>query len=515
MKTIKIKIIPVLAILSMIVVACNDDFLEKINPNEITTDTFYQTEEDAILAVNSVYAVLQHYDLFKQGYWFIYNGMTDDVGWAGWDGELSNVMFNFSHSPILARSNSIWDALYKGIFRANLVINNVEKMEDFDLKQRILGEAHFLRGWYYLELADSWGGVPIILDEIQVSNEYNFPKSTRQQVYDQVEADFKFAETNLPLKSAYGGSDVGRATSGAASAYLGRSYLYQKKWGEAIMQFEKVIASGEYQLTDNYADNFSAATENNSESLFEVQFSGDGTALWSDDATESAEHNFIPVQYFRWAETGPMFNFLRNALFGPPWAGRGPRRAATFGSRWDDGNYNRIIKFVEFNTNDFRKSDVNLRDMRYSDVLLMYAEALNENGQTPEAITQVDIVIDRVRQESGLANPSDWTDITELKTVEQLTQGDHSGWPLYLTGTDQEGIRNVIKHQRRIEFMYEFKRLKDLIRWGDAEDALVREDDEGNEIQLFQVGKHELFPIPDVEISGNAGLTPADQNPGY
>ncbi len=509
------KISIVLALLILLgISSCDKDFLEKVNPNQITTETFYQTEEDAILAVNSVYAVLQHQDLFKEAYWFILDGMDDHRGWISLEDAINDVMYQFTFTPQLARSNTMWNALYRGIFRANLVINNVNEMEDFDLKQRVLGEAHFLRGWYYNELANMWGGVPIILEEINVSTEYNFPKATREAVYAQVEADFEFAEDNLPLKSEYSGDDSGRATSGAASAYLGKSYLFQERWAEAVTQFEKVVNSGQYELTANYADNFSAATENNSESVFEIQFSGDGSSLWSDDGTESAEHNFRAVRYFNWWQTGGMLNWLRNEYYGYPWAGFGPRRIATFDG--NDGTEARITKYVEFNTNNPQKSDVNLTDMRYADVLLMYAEALNENEQTAEAIVEIDKVIDRVRQEAGLANPWDWTGIVELQTVEQLIDGGElTGWPLFLTGTDKDGIRNVIKHQRSIELMHEWKRYRDLVRWGDAADAIVIEDDNGNETNPFVTGKHELFPIPQAEIDGNAGLTNADQNPGY
>ena len=492
--------------------ACKKDFLVRDNPNEIISTEFYQNQQDALQALNSVYAVLQHQDLFKEAYWFILDGMDDHRGWFSLEDAVNDVMYLFNFTPQLARSNSMWNALYRGIFRANLVINNVEAMEDFELKNRIIGEARFLRGWYYNELANMWGGVPIVLDEITVDTQYNYPKSSRQQVYAQVEADFKFAENNLPKKSEYAKVDAGRATSGAASAYLGKSYLFQKNWAQAIKQFEKVIASGEYDLVEKYADNFSAATENNMESVFEIQFSGDGTALWSDDQPASAEHNFLAVRYFRWWQTGGMLNFRRNQYFGPMWAGIGPRRKATFDG---DGRAPRITKHVEFNTNLAQKSDVNLRDMRYADVLLMYAEALNENGQTTEAITQIDSVIERVRKEAGLANASEFTNITELKTVAQLTGGDHSGWPLFLTGRDQDGIRNVIKHQRSIEFMHEWKRYKDLVRWGDAPGAIVIEDEDGNEINPFVAGKHELFPIPQAEIDGNAGLSASDQNPGY
>ncbi|MCY4254497.1 MAG: RagB/SusD family nutrient uptake outer membrane protein [Flavobacteriaceae bacterium] len=495
--------------------ACKKDFLVRDNPNEIISSEFYQSEQDALQALNSVYAVLQHQDLFKEAYWFILDGMDDHRGWISLEDAVNDAMYLFNFTPQVARSNSMWDALYRGIFRANLVINRVGAMEDFALKNRILGEARFLRGWYYNELATMWGGVPIVLDEITVDSQYNFPKSSRQEVYAQAETDFKFAENNLPKKSEYSSSDAGRATSGAASAYLGKSFLFQKKWTPAIQQFEKVIASGEYKLMEKYAENFSEETENNAESVFEIQFSGDGTALWSDDQPASAEHNFLTVRYFYWRQTGGMLNFRRNQYFGPKWAGIGPRRMATFSSERGPGEGPRITKHVNTELVIRQKSDVNLRDMRYSDVLLMYAEALNENGQTSEAIVQIDLVIERVRKEFGLADASEWTGITELKTVAQLTGGDHSGWPLFLTGIDQDGIRNVIKHQRSIEFMHEWKRYKDLVRWGDAADAIVIEDDDGNETSPFVAGKHELFPIPQAEIDGNAGLTAADQNPGY
>ncbi len=501
-----------LSLICLAVSSCEKDFLNRDNPNEIIISEFYKSEQDALQALNSVYAVLQHQDLFKEAYWFILDGMDDHRGWISLEDAVNDVMYLFNFTPQLARSNSMWNALYRGIFRANLVINNVGAMEDFNFKNRIIAEARFLRGWYYNELATMWGGVPIVLDEITVDTQYNYPKSSRQQVYDQVEADFKFAENNLPKKSEYDFSDAGRATSGAASAYLGKSYLFQKKWTLATQQFKKVIDSGEYKLMEKYADNFSAGTENNEESVFEIQFSGDGTALWSDDQPDSAEHNFLAVRYFRWWQTGGMLNFRRNQYFGPQWEGIGPRRKATFDG---DGVAPRITKHVEFNTNIAQKSDVNLRDMRYSDVLLMYAEALNENGQTQEAIIQIDLVIERVRKEVGLTDASESTSITELKTVAQLTSGDHSGWPLFLTGTDQDGIRNVIKHQRSIEFMHEWKRYKDLVRWGDAADAIIIEDENGNEVSPFVVGKHELFPIPQAEIDGNAGLTATDQNPGY
>lgn len=502
-------------ILLSILGSCKKDFLTLSNPNQLTVDSYYKTEGDAIGAVNSVYAVMQHMNLFRQFQWLIYDGMSDDEGWASTDDENANAMFNFNFSPTLGKSNEMWGTLYTGVFRANQVILNVGKMEDFTLKNRILAEAKFLRAWYYFELVTGWGGVPKITEPLQgAQTSYNFPRASKEEIYTLIKEDLQFAEQHLPLKSEYTGTDVGRATSGAASAYLGKVYLFQKKWQDAVDQFEKVNATHEYTLTEKYAANFSAATENNSESVFEVQFAADGTAIWNeDDGQILNESNLLPVSYFRWASAGPMLPYLRNQLFGPAGAGRGPRYNATFGL--NPGGAWRIIKYVEFNTSDFRRSDVNIRDMRYADVLLMYAEALNEIGRTAEAKTQINVVINRVRLEADLANESDWTGAKELQTVEQLLDDtDNAGWPFNFSD-DVDGVRNIVKYERRVELMYEQKRYKDLVRWGDAADALVREDDNGNEIHLFVTGKHELFPIPDTEISGNEGISESDQNPGY
>jgi hypothetical protein len=493
--------------------SCEKDFLSKSNPNQLTLDSFYKTQGDAITAVNSVYAVMQHMDLFRQSYWSMYNGMSDDISFASSDGGSASAMFSFTYSPTFGTCNDMWGTLYTGIFRANQVIKNVGNMESFDLQNRVIAEAKFLRAWYYRELVAGWGGVPKITEPLEGAQfDYNFPRATVQEIYNLIEEDLKYAEKYLPLKSEYPTSDIGRATSGAASAYLGKAYLFQKKWSDAITEFEKVVNSGEYQLTTKFGDNFSAATENNSESVFEVQFTGEGTGVWNeDDSSLSNESNLLAVSYFNWLSAAPMYQFKRNQLFGPASAGRSPRYNATFAT--NKGGAPRIKKFVEFNTSDFRRSDVNLRDLRYSDVWLMYAEALNENSRTPDAKVAIDKVIDRVRQEQGLTDPTAATKILDLKTVQQLI--NYGALENYTFSDDQTGIRNIVKYQRRIEFMFEMKRYRDLIRWNDAPAAFAQWiiDNGGNKV--FKVGKNELFPIPDTEISGNSGISVTDQNPGY
>lgn len=493
--------------------SCKKDFLDSSNPNQLTVNSYYKTEAEAVGAVNSVYAVLQHMNLFRQYQWLVYDGMSDDVAWAGTDDEPANAMFNYTYSSTMSKSNEMWRTLYTGIFRANQVIENVGKMEEFTLKNRVLAEAKFLRAWYYSELVRGWSGVPKITEPLKgAQTSYSFPRASKEDIYTLIKDDLEFAELHLPKKSEYSGTDIGRATSGAASAYLGKSYLYQKRWEDAAAQFQKVINSSEYELTAKYGDNFSAATENNIESVFEIQFTGDGTGIWDeDDEPGIGESNLLPVSYFNWSSLGAMAQFKRNELFGPPSGVRGPRYNGAFGT--NAAGRPRIIKYVEFNTSDFRRSDVNIRDMRYADVLLMYAEAINEFDQTDDAKEIINQVIDRVRKEMGMADRSEFTSSKELKTVEQLI--DFGSIELYNFSDDKDGIRDVIKYERRVEMMYEQKRYKDMVRWGDAKEALDLWAIDNETPRNFVVGKNELFPIPDSEMSGNKGITNADQNPGY
>ena len=226
------NIIFTLLIVVLGLISCKKDLLNLSNPNQLTSDTYYKTEEDAVQAVNSVYAVLQHMHLFRLDQWEIYDGMSDDVAWAATDDEPANAMYNFTYTSTMAKSNDMWGTLYTGVFRANQVILNVGNMPDFALKNRILGEAKFLRAWFYFELVTGWGGVPKITEPLQgAQTSYNFPRASKEEIYDLIKSDLQYAEQNLPKKSEYSEMDAGRATSGAASAYLGKVFLFQQKLG--------------------------------------------------------------------------------------------------------------------------------------------------------------------------------------------------------------------------------------------------------------------------------------------
>ena len=475
----------------MLLLGCQEDFFDTANPNQISVQTFYKTEADAIAAANSVYATLQRHDMYQRAWFLVLDGMSDDVAYTT-DNDLDDVdvqMAAYTHGPENSRSNDFWRTLYLGAFRSNQVITNVGKMiETFpdlneDVLNRVIGEARFLRGWFYFQLVKYYGGVPIVEDEPTVG-EYNVPKSTAQQVYDFIEEDLTFAEANLLGKDD---SDPGRATTGAASALLGKVYLFQKEYAGAVTQFLKVDGLG-YSLTTTFTDNFTSANENNEESVFEVQFTEDGSALWSNDESTSAEHTFRHVMYWRWWKWTASSNLQWNDE-DTGFEDGDPRGGLSFHPS------GRSLKYTYAAADDvlanFRKSDINFRVIRYADVLLMHAEALIEsNTDLPGATTMINTVRQRARDNA--AEPLEATE-----------------FPLIGAGKSQGELRDIVRRERRVELAFEQSRYADLIRWGMAASVITDDDRE------FVEGKHELWPIPASEIVSNEGVSASDQNPGY
>jgi tetratricopeptide (TPR) repeat protein len=477
----------ILVILCLILVAgCDDDFFDLKNPNEISTDTFYKSDNDAVLAANSVYAVLQNSVLWKRSYFVVLDGMSDDVKTEADYDDTDREMFRFTFDASKGRCNDFWKNLYEGIYRANQVIINIEDNPNIseDVALQVLAEAKFLRGYYYFQLASLWGGVPIV-KELPTVSSYDIPRASQQEVYNFIESDLKFAEANLPMVSEYGAQDLGRATSGAASAFLGKAYLYQKRYKEAHQQFEKVVQTGKYDLVANYMDNFTFEGENNKESLFEVQFTQEGSDVWIDaDSPDVGEHNFHHIIYWNWWKNVASDDLLWNTF-----EYKDPRVNLAFQS-WSG----RTFKYTEKNPSrliDIRQSDINIRLMRYADLLLMDAEALIELGTDENlalATSRINDVRKRARDNSEEAL-GEW----EL--------------PLLKKEMKQDELRKAVRHERRVELAVESHRYKDMVRWGIAHEILK---DRG-----FVKGKHELFPIPDTEIKSNDGISVADQNPGY
>lgn len=506
--------------LSVVLTSCvNNEDLVQVDPNQDAVDSFWKTDQDAIEGVNAAYGSLLTDGTYMRSTPLLLDLKGDDTrSNSPWDAMYNVGRFN-SNVSNAAIYGWAFETYYQGIYRANQVLTNVPniEMEDAGLKNRILGQAYFLRGLYLFHAVNMFKNVPLPT-EITVYN----PQKTQEEGWAQVIADFKAAAELLPTSyTSITGLDAnqkGRATKGAALGYLGKAYLFTKDFANAKVAFKQVIDLGVYSLVSNYRDNFTDTNENNSESLFEVQFSrsaggvdlGWGGAPASGWGKTSARAITYAPRAFGWTDVQPtwtLFNEFHDEL--TTTGGVDPRLDATmfynkpggmqlygqdFASFYaaNPGDLNDLFcrKYENSDGNyanefDWR-SGINERLLRYSDILLMYAECLNETGDTPGAYTYIQMVRDRV----GLPN---------LATAKP--------------GLTQEGMREQIGHERFLEFPLEGHRFDDIRRWGWLENptklAWLKTRDV--EFNSYAAGR-EFFPIPQLEMDNNPGTV---QNPGY
>ena len=506
--------------LSVVLTSCvNNEDLVQVDPNQDAVDSFWKTDQDAIEGVNAAYGSLLTDGTYMRSTPLLLDLKGDDTrSNSPWDAMYNVGRFN-SNVSNAAIYGWAFETYYQGIYRANQVLTNVPniEMEDAGLKNRILGQAYFLRGLYLFHAVNMFKNVPLPT-EITVYN----PQKTQDEGWAQVIADFKAAAELLPASytniTGLDANQKGRATKGAALGYLGKAYLFTKDFTNAKIAFKQVIDLGVYSLVSNYRDNFTDTNENNSESLFEVQFSrsaggvdlGWGGAPASGWGKTSARAITYAPRAFGWTDVQPtwtLFNEFHDEL--TTTGGVDPRLDATmfynkpggmqlygqdFASFYaaNPGDLNDLFCRKYQNSdgnyaNEFNwRSGINERLLRYSDILLMYAECLNETGDTPGAYTYIQMVRDRV----GLPN---------LATAKP--------------GLTQEGMREQIGHERFLEFPLEGHRFDDIRRWGWLENptklAWLKTRDV--EFNSYAAGR-EFFPIPQLEMDNNPGTV---QNPGY
>ncbi|SMO51385.1 RagB/SusD family nutrient uptake outer membrane protein [Gracilimonas mengyeensis] len=481
-----IKNILSIVLLTFLLWGC-EDFLS-VNPqSELTQEAYPTTAADALQSTNAVYATLRDWHYHSGGF-PILDIMSDDAHKGSSPDDAANTVGpydDFTHSPTQDGLDRWWNVLYEGIRRANIVVQEVPTIEmNENLKNRYLAEARFLRGLYYFDLVRAFGGVPLVTSpepELQV------PRASRDDTFAQIIADLEFAAETLPPKSEYGGDDLGRATRGAAQALLARVYLFRGDFAQAESYAMDVIDSGEYGLEPEFVDANGQDGEHGIESVFEI-----GAV-----ATGSVEGNqYANTQGVRgtpnrgWGFNRPSID-LREAF-----AEGDPRESGTIIELGDviDGieilgdsstpdemtdeqgnviqieSYNRKVWIPGTSTNT--QFGHNRRLIRYADVLLMAAEALNENNQPVAAL----IYLNQVRERARQGNASILPDITE---------------------TNKDALRDIILHERRVELALEGHRFWDLVRTGEAPDVLGPLG--------FTEGKHEVLPIPQSEIDLSQG----------
>jgi hypothetical protein len=479
------------AILTIVLLAsCSEDFLDKKPLGLLTSENFFRTEEHAVQATNAVYNLLRSWEVHV----FSYIGLTDivsddaDKGSTPSDGAFLLEIENFTFDESNLAFSTVWRGYYRGIYRANLCIENIPGIEmNEQLKQRLLGENKFLRAYFYFNLARWFGGVPLFTRPLDPT-EYRQERSSVEEVYAQIVKDLTEAAAVLPQR--YTGPNIGRITSGAAKGLLAKVYLTLGDYVNAERLAVEVINSGVHGLFPDYGRLFLPEGENSSESVFEVQaeafeIGGGGTQYNEVQGVRGTPN-------LGWGFNRPSDNLV--AAYEPG----DPRRDATIlfvGEVLPDGSgivqknpemvnerYNQkawIPRPPQGNHN----GSGNIRILRYADILLIAAEALNENGKPQEALN----FLNQIRARARGNRPA-----TILPPV---------------TVTDRDQLRLRIWQERRVELAMEQHRWFDLLRQRRAGEVMRKLG------KNFVDGKHELFPIPITEIDLSGGLI--RQNQGY
>lgn len=508
------KIVLVALIISTTTSCSDDDFLEKTSADQLTSESFWRNAEDAQSGLVAAYSELESRSDFWDGWQEgrpVVEYFRSDYALPGPDA--SNYahwmsIFNFSYTNGHSFIDVIWTTNYKGLNFANQVITKVGEMESDKItdaeKQQIIGEATFLRGYYHFKLLTLYE--QIILRTELISNEtLDKPLASRPEAWEVILSDFKQAADMLQTVD---NTEPGRATKGAALAYLGKAYMYKagdatsaeaSDFENAAMAFKPIVegAAGSYALESDFSSLFNGENENNQESIFELQFkSADAT---SDNSTRL--HAFVgDWSIGGWGGIAATMNVVDemksegmiatnglydNRLYGSVYFKdpfyNDPNTNEMQGDTWDN-----LMNETYGDTNDnaayFRKwlpnyvwdnsyVGVNVVLMRYADVLLMYSEALNETGATPQAIE----LINKVRDVHGYMPP--------------------------ITVSSQTDVKKQIIHERTMELTLESVRFFDLRRWNMLDQAMQAAGRSN-----FSASEHAYLPVPLSEINSNSAI---------
>ncbi|GAB3221419.1 RagB/SusD family nutrient uptake outer membrane protein [Spirosoma arcticum] len=463
---------------------CGDQYITLAPVTSAYTSNFYKTEADMVNAMNGTYSVLQRNGLFGREH--IFADITSDdastvsgaciTGYCDFD-NLTITTGGTGASDVL---NARWSDAYAGIYRSNAVLSRIAGATVSEAtRTRIIGEAKFLRALFYFTLVRTFGDVPLTLKELSSAESFEYGRDPAAKVYDQIIRDLAEAATALP--ATYGPADLGRATSGAANALLGTVYLTLKNYAEAEKALKKVIDTNAYALLPNYADVFATNNANNKEIIFAVAYkrtNGEGSpfnTLFAPESSGSAIAN---------GATGvlvPTIDLLNSFEKGDK---RLDISIATY--TYTNGTTRLYTRKYADPGAAAGDADNDWPVLRYSDVLLMYAEAQNEQNNVSGAATQLNLV----RARAGL----------NAKT--NLTQAI---------------MRDALAQERRVELCFEGHRWWDLVRTGTVSTTLNQYFTKNNITSggtVLQIKSHQtLFPVPQNQIDVNP--TKIKQNPGY
>ena len=493
------KVFKILLIIGLLITSfsCTEEFLENPPPTTVTDQTYPENANDALLVTNAAYHNLRNW--WYMGGYPLVNIMSDDQTKGSEDGsnpdlqQFEEFTFTASHQYILAW----YQTLYETIKYTNVVVNKVPDIQmDPDLKERYIAEAKFIRAYTYFNLVRLFGAVPKVTT---VYPDRFIPWTPVEEIYeDIIIPDLMDGVEVLPLKSEYDPEDIGRVTKGAAKALLARVYLYRGDFENTEKYALEVINSGQYSLNSSFKNVFADDNNHGTGSVFELGALPIGNLRLGGNQYGNTQ-GVRGTPNWGWGFGRPSWDILTSFETGDP------RRDASViflgevvGGTVIEGNdnttdttYNDQGEIVEIECYNQKVSmngseDVqdnfgyNRKIIRYADVLLMAAEALNENGKPSEALTYLNMVRERARDGNNSVLP----DITE---------------------TDKQQLRQIIWKERRFELAFENLRYFDLQRQDRMDEVLGPLG--------FTEGKNELLPIPQQEIDLTEGKM--SQNPNW
>ena len=510
------KIYILFTALALSATSCKKDFIDLKPEDSYTGGSFYKTADQFNQAVIAAYAPLR--DVLLNDYFTsemhsdntIYQPYPSNRGTAYLYREQIS---DFTNTPTNDYANAVWQHCYTGISRTNIVIERLAASDlTVEVKAPIDGQAKFLRAWYYFKLVRLYGSLPMFLKEVKNTNDAFLTRSPVEAVYTQIIADAKDAITELAAPDKF--PQTGMATKGSATMLLAEVYATQKNWAEAEILLNTLPAMG-YGLNTNYADAFSPTNKNSKESLFEVQYLN-GTVLGT--TPNPLTFHFLPRSTNTTVILGININNSSTGGWNTPtqdlissFEPNDKRLDASIGIA--EGAYNTsdlfvysanksvvnytpaagkvgvpyIKKYVHAPLTTTLGSNDNFPIYRYSDALLLLAEAQNEQGKSPLT------ALNAVRVRAGLVGS---------------------------TSADQGTLRTIIAHERRVELAFENHRWNDLVRSGKAIEvvnafgAALKKQVSYLTPDAYNLTPNKLlFPIPQYEVELNpSGMV---QNPGY
>lgn len=460
------KILVLASLATLLMTSCGDSFFDLEPASSVTIDKVYKTASDYNVAVIGCYSKLQsQVNFYTECCEYRSDNLSLGAPTAGTQDRYD--IDHFTEKPSNGILSSYWANFNNNVYRCNLLLDQIDGANFAEnLKKQYKGEAMFIRALNYFNMYRIWGGVPATKHVVSAAEALKVARYSDEQMFDLIAGDLKEIVDNNYLPETYSSADMGRATSGAAKALLGKVYLTFHKWTEAKDILSQLI--GKYQLVSPIAQVFNVDNKNNNEIIFAVHFNkeieGEGHSFWYNLTNASDDTN----------QTSSLLNTFPT----------GDARKDLITYVQVEKNVRLMNKFYDTKSPTFKTVGNDQILLRYADVLLMYAEALNEIQYDASEGSLALKYLNAVRQRAGISN----------LTVKQLPT--------------QEKFRKGILVERQREFPYEGQRWFDLVRMGFAKSVMA---ENGVEIKDYQL----LFPIPQQEIEKVGNKSILWQNPGY